>query len=51
MAETQSTLQMLCEDLIDEPLSVLNSYSPEERKERSLRITLERSFEMLSVEG
>lgn len=51
MAETQSTLQMLCEDLIDEPLSVLDSYSPEERKERSLRITLERSFERLSVEG
>jgi hypothetical protein len=34
-----------------EPLSVLDSYSSEERKERSLRITLERSFEMLSVEA
>jgi formylglycine-generating enzyme required for sulfatase activity/SpoVK/Ycf46/Vps4 family AAA+-type ATPase len=51
MAETQSTLKMLCEDLDIEPLSVLDSYSPEERKERSLRITLERSFEMLSVEA
>ncbi|MEC4816480.1 MAG: SUMF1/EgtB/PvdO family nonheme iron enzyme [Scytonema sp. PMC 1069.18] len=51
MVETKSTLKMLREDLIDEPLEVLNSYSPEERKERSLRITLERSFEMLSVEG
>lgn len=51
MAETQSTLKMLREDLIDEPLEVLDSYSPNERKERSLRITLERSFEMLSVEG
>ena len=51
MAETKSTLKMLCEDLIDEPLEVLTSYSPQERKERSLRITLDRSFEMLSVEG
>ncbi len=51
MAETQCTLKMLCEDLDIEPLSVLDSYSPEERKERSLRITLERSFEMLSVEA
>ena len=51
MAKTQCTLKMLCEDLDIEPLEVLNSYSPEERKERSLRITLERSFEMLSVEG
>jgi formylglycine-generating enzyme required for sulfatase activity/predicted ATPase len=51
MAETQCTLKMLCEDLIDEPLEVLDSYSSEERKERSLRITLERSFEMLSVEA
>ncbi|BAY29336.1 hypothetical protein NIES2107_11770 [Nostoc carneum NIES-2107] len=51
MAETQCTLKMLCEDLEIEPLEVLNSYSPEERRERSLRITLERSFEMLSVEG
>lgn len=51
MAETQSTLKMLCEDLNIEPLSVLDSYSSEERKERSLRITLERSFEMLSVES
>ncbi|MEH1880194.1 MULTISPECIES: SUMF1/EgtB/PvdO family nonheme iron enzyme [unclassified Nostoc] len=51
MAETQCTLKMLCEDLDIEPLSVLDSYSPEQRKERSLRITLERSFEMLSVEG
>lgn len=51
MAETKSTLKMLCEDLIDEPLEVLAAYSPQERKERSLRITLDRSFEMLSVEG
>ncbi len=51
MAETQSTLKMLCEDLDIEPLSVLDSYSCEERKERSLRITLERSFKMLSVEA
>ncbi|MDZ8186804.1 MAG: SUMF1/EgtB/PvdO family nonheme iron enzyme [Nostoc sp. ChiSLP02] len=51
MAETQCTLKMLCEDLDIEPLEVLRSYSPEARKERSLRITLERSFEMLSVEG
>ena len=51
MAETQSTLKMLCEELDIEPLSVLDSYSSEERKERSLRITLERSFEMLSVEA
>lgn len=51
MAETKSTLKILCEDLIDEPLEVLTSYSPQERKERSLRITLDRSFEMLSVEG
>jgi formylglycine-generating enzyme required for sulfatase activity len=51
MAETLSTLKLLREDLIDEPLEVLNSYSPQERKERSLRITLERSFEMLSVEA
>lgn len=51
MAETQCTLKMLCEDLDIEPLEVLDSYSLEERKERSLRITLERSFEMLSVEA
>ncbi len=51
MAETQSSLKMLCEDLEIEPLEILDSYSPEERKERSLRITLERSFEMLSVEA
>jgi formylglycine-generating enzyme required for sulfatase activity len=51
MVETTSTLKMLCEDLIDEPLEVLNSYSPEQRKEKSLQITLERSFEILSVEG
>ncbi|MBD2514720.1 CHAT domain-containing protein [Nostoc sp. FACHB-973] len=51
MAETQCTLKMLCDDLEIEPLEVLSSYSPEARKERSLRITLERSFEMLSPEG
>ncbi|MBD2512247.1 SUMF1/EgtB/PvdO family nonheme iron enzyme [Nostoc muscorum FACHB-395] len=51
MTETKSTLKMLREDLIDEPLEVLGSDFPEERKERSLRITLERSFEILSVEG
>ncbi len=51
MVETQSTIKMLCEDLEIEPLEILDSYSPEQRKEKSLRITLERSFEMLSVEG
>ncbi len=51
MAETQSTLKMLCEDLEIEPLEILESYSSAERKKRSLRITLERSFEMLSVEA
>ncbi len=51
MAETQCTLKMLCEELDIEPLSVLDGYSPQERKERSLRITLERSFEMLSVKA
>ena len=51
MAETQSTLKMLCEDLEIEALDVLKLYSPKERKERSLRKTLERSFEMLSVEA
>ncbi|NEP02061.1 MAG: SUMF1/EgtB/PvdO family nonheme iron enzyme [Symploca sp. SIO2E9] len=51
MVETQSTLKMLCEDLEIEPLDVLETYSPQQRKERSLRITLERSFEMLSVEA
>ncbi|MEH2241656.1 SUMF1/EgtB/PvdO family nonheme iron enzyme [Nostoc sp.] len=51
MAETQCTLKMLCEELDIEPLEILDDYSPEQRKERSLRITLERSFEMLSVEG
>ncbi len=51
MAESQSTLKMLREDLVTEPLEILDSYSPEERKERSLRITLERSFEMLSVDA
>lgn len=51
MAETQSTIKMLRDALIDEPLEVLDSDSPEKRKERSLRITLDRSFEMLSVEG
>ncbi|MGD1871669.1 MAG: SUMF1/EgtB/PvdO family nonheme iron enzyme [Mastigocoleus sp.] len=51
MVETQSTLKMLYEDLDIEPLEVLGSYSPQERKEKSLRITLERSFDMLSVEA
>ena len=51
MAETQYTLKMLCEDLDIEPLEVLDSYSPEERKERSLRITLELSFKRLSVQA
>ncbi|MEH2457491.1 SUMF1/EgtB/PvdO family nonheme iron enzyme [Nostoc sp.] len=51
MAETQCTLKMLCEELDIEPLEILDYYSSEERKEISLRITLERSFEMLSVEG
>ncbi len=49
MAETQFTLKEMSEHLNIEPLSVLDSY--EEKKERSLRITLERSFEMLSVEA
>jgi formylglycine-generating enzyme required for sulfatase activity/predicted ATPase len=51
MKVTQYTLKMLCEELVEEPLEVLDSYSPQERKERSLRITLERSFEMLLVEA
>ncbi len=51
MVENQFTIKELCEELDIEPLEILGSYSPEERKERSLRITLERSFEMLSVEG
>ena len=51
MAETQSTLKMLCEELDIEPLEVLDTYSPQQRKEKSLRITLESSFAMLSVEG
>jgi formylglycine-generating enzyme required for sulfatase activity len=51
MKGTQSTLKMLCEDLDIEPLEILDSYSPEQRKERSLRLTLDRSFEMLSIEG
>ena len=51
MVETQSTLKMLREDLDIEPLEILDSYSPQQRKERSLRITLERSFEILSVES
>ncbi len=51
MAETEYTLKMLCEDLIDVPMEVFDSYSPEQRKEKSLRLTLERSFEMLSVES
>ncbi|WP_143288241.1 SUMF1/EgtB/PvdO family nonheme iron enzyme, partial [Calothrix rhizosoleniae] len=51
MVETQFTIKDLCEELDIEPLEILGDYSPEERKERSLRITLERSFAMLSVEG
>ncbi|NET05099.1 MAG: SUMF1/EgtB/PvdO family nonheme iron enzyme [Symploca sp. SIO2B6] len=51
LAQTQSTLKTLCEDLEIEPLEVLETYSPQQRKQRSLRITLERSFEMLSVES
>ncbi len=51
MVENQYTLKMLREDLVTEPLEILDSYSPEARKERSLRITLERSFEMLSVDA
>lgn len=51
MKGTQSTLKMLCEDLDIEPLEILESYSSEQRKERSLRLTLDRSFEMLSIEG
>ncbi|MGB3641695.1 MAG: SUMF1/EgtB/PvdO family nonheme iron enzyme [Rivularia sp. (in: cyanobacteria)] len=51
MVETQSTLNMLREDLDIEPLEILDGYSPQQRKERSLRITLERSFEILSVEA
>jgi formylglycine-generating enzyme required for sulfatase activity/SpoVK/Ycf46/Vps4 family AAA+-type ATPase len=51
MTVTQSTLKILCEDLDIEPLEILDSYSPEQRKERSLRLTLDRSFEMLSIEG
>jgi formylglycine-generating enzyme required for sulfatase activity len=51
MVETQFTIKDLCEELDIEPLEILDFYSPEERKERSLRITLERSFEMLSPEA
>jgi formylglycine-generating enzyme required for sulfatase activity len=51
MTVTQSTLKILCEDLHIEPLEILESYSSEQRKERSLRLTLDRSFEMLSIEG
>jgi formylglycine-generating enzyme required for sulfatase activity len=51
MRENQFTLKILCEELNIEPMEILDSYSSEERKERSLRITLERSFEVLSVEG
>jgi formylglycine-generating enzyme required for sulfatase activity len=51
MVETQSTLKMLREDLDIEPLEILGTYSPQQRKERSLRITLERSFQVLSVEA
>jgi formylglycine-generating enzyme required for sulfatase activity len=51
MQETKCTLKMLHEGLIDEPLEVLAAFSHQERKERSLRITLDRSFKMLSVEG
>ncbi|MBO3458338.1 SUMF1/EgtB/PvdO family nonheme iron enzyme [Aetokthonos hydrillicola Thurmond2011] len=51
MAETQYTLKMLREELVSEPMEVLDSYSPEKRKERSLRITLELSFDKLSVEA
>ncbi|PSB04421.1 NB-ARC domain-containing protein [Merismopedia glauca] len=51
MAENQCTLKMLCEDLNIEPLDILDAYSYEERKERSLRITLELSFRKLSVEA
>ena len=51
MAETQSTIEDLCDDLDIKPLEILETYSPQERKERSLRITLESSFVMLSVEG
>ena len=50
MVETQSTLKMLREDLDIEPLEILDFYSPQQRKERSLRITLELSFKRLSVE-
>jgi formylglycine-generating enzyme required for sulfatase activity/predicted ATPase len=51
MKENQSTLRMLCEDLDIEPLEILDSYSAQEKRERSLRITLELSFQRLSVEG
>ena len=51
MAQTQSTLKMLCEDLEVEPLEILDDDSSQARKERSLCITLELSFEMLSVEA
>ena len=51
MAGNQFTIKELCEELDIELLEVLESYSPRQRKEKSLRITLERSFEMLSVEA
>lgn len=51
MAQADFTIKELCEELDIEPLEILDSYSVQERKEKSLRITLERSFEMLSVEA
>ena len=51
LEENAFTLKMLCEELEIEPLGVLESYSPQERKEKSLRVTLELSFKKLSVEA
>ncbi len=51
MKQKRCTLQTLCEKLDIEPLRILELPSPQEKKERSLRVTLELSFEVLSVEG
>ncbi len=51
MTKTRSSIKMLCEDLEIEPLEIIQSYSSEKRKVISLLKTLERSFEILSVEA
>ncbi|WP_414581023.1 SUMF1/EgtB/PvdO family nonheme iron enzyme [Scytonema sp. PCC 10023] len=51
MREKQFPLKMLWRKLVTQPLKVLDSDSPQARKEKSLRITLELSFEVLSIEA